>query len=1680
MLLSRVGVPLVLVGLLAIAGGMIYGWYFVTEKLAPLVEASLSKSLDRPVRLGRVEGVALASLRFGKSDIPATATDRDRATIESVKVGFNLWQVLLTRKLDLDVILSKPNLYLDQAKNGAWIKTQISAQTDTGTVTTELKSLRFEDATLELDPFPEPGKKRASVNLHQVNGDANIFDRSRRIAYDLNGQSITGGKFNLKGELLNNKGANFNFNVRGQNFLVAEIDRLVKLPIDLTQGRGSGNFDVILRPKVRSVVKGTAEFKDVTLNVSQLPQTLTKATGKLQVNDTLITLEKTTGTLGKVPFVANGKIDTQKGFDLAATVRNLAIADFLTTFKVQLPVATSGAVNADVKLTGALAQPIVSGNVRAIKLTKVDRFTLSQAIADFRFNTQTQNLAISNLRATPTVGGRITGDGNLNLAVPRTISFNVQGENLPGDQIAQLYNVAPSITVGRVNTQAQVSGTLDNVQTIAQWQAPEATYPGTGEVAIVNGNATLRNTVLQVAGGTITATGQTFGQRWEATVGASGIRANRFVRSVAGRVSGNFKLAGRLSSFNLADIQLNGQARLTEGIGNVNAKINAIRGQWKADTQIAGIELKQFSPDLRGQLTGNLNVTGTVNSFSPSNIRADGRVRLSDGISLITDPIAAQIAWNGRNINVEQATAPGFSANGTLFTRLDPRPEITAIDLNIRATGYALANLPIPRPPVTQLSGDVDLTGRLTGTPAAPKVVGSTTVRGLSLNGIAFDPILRGNLQLNPTRGFNVQVAGNRDSLREAPKGLALPSPEGLALPSPEDRIALALNPAYRPISLDVQRGSATVTGRAMANNLFAVNVRQLELDGFVLPGINTAALGGFGGQLSGDINIDLDQLRVVNGALAVNNPRLGTFRGERISTRFVNRNNVFQFDETIVRRGNSQYALSGNLDLRSQPRFEGQVAVSRGRLEDILQTLQISQISDLSRGLRSPTYGSAADLKTAAVGEPERSFGASQSESLDDQLKRFSEIIALLRQRATVRQEQTIPELTDVRGEFNGIIDFSASLQSGIQAEFDLSGKNIEWRPYPSFADVVDGQVQRDPNRIFTAEQAIAKGTLENGVVNLLPLQLRSGEAAITLRGQFGGEQQSGQLTIANLPVDEINRIYPLPLGISGRLNASAFIQGRRDNPFALGEVNLTDGFINGTQIQSATGNFNYTNARLSVSSTIAIAGPEPIQIEGSIPYRLPFATTFPESDQIDLKLDVKNEGLAFLNLLTPQIAWQGGQGAVQLQVTGRLLQPVATGTATFSNATIAAQALPDPLTGVTGSIQFDRDRIRIQSLNGQYSQGQVSAQGVLPIFGTLDASDPDAATPLGVSLDRLAINLKGLYRGAVNGDVSVGGTAFAPQLSGEVRLTDGQVLLPDNTAALTAGDSAPEEESGVSLQQPLEFNNLKLVLSDRVRVVSPPIINFLARGTLFVNGTLNNLEPEGTIALKAGQVNLFTTQFVLARGYPQTATFTRSQGLDPTLDVRLIASVPEVTRNRVSTSNISEIRDDSLLATGLGSLQTVRIQAKATGRASQLFENLDLTSSPGRSRGEIIALIGGGFVNTLGRGDSTLGIANLAGSALLTNIQGFIGNAIGLSEFRLFPTLQRSDRRRESTLGLAAEVGVDITGRLSASALRILTSDQPTQFGIRYRINDGLLFRGSTDFSGDSRAIFEYETRF
>ena len=105
---------------------------------------------------------------------------------------------------------------------------------------------------------------------------------------------------------------------------------------------------------------------------------------------------------------------------------------------------------------------------------------------------------------------------------------------------------------------------------------------------------------------------------------------------------------------------------------------------------------------------------------------------------------------------------------------------------------------------------------------------------------------------------------------------------------------------------------------------------------------------------------------------------------------------------------------------------------------------------------------------------------------------------------------------------------------------------------------------------------------------------------------------------------------------------------------------MQLVNGTLNQNEVESALASFSYANARFSFGSNVAIAGPEPITISGSIPLQLPFASVKPDSNQIRLDVDVQDQGLALLNLFTNQVAWEGGEGQVQLQVRGTTTEPM------------------------------------------------------------------------------------------------------------------------------------------------------------------------------------------------------------------------------------------------------------------------------------------------------------------------------------------------------------------------------------------------------------------------------------
>jgi translocation and assembly module TamB len=1781
-------------GVLTIAGigGVLWARKFIYEDIVPIVETALQQQLNRPVKLGKVQGFNLSSLRLGKSEIPATAKDSDHIEVEAIDVGFNLWESLQKKKLKINVNLVNPVAFIEEDKPGVWIGTEITPpkENDPNSGDVEVSEVKLSNATLELLPIAKEKQPRRSVKYQKIDTSIGIFDQGKQLKINSQGESAVQGAFEVNAEIWNRSDnskdnpkptadkltdkpiagkpatlrLDINGQIRTQKMLLSEFDRLARLPVNIESGELNSNLNLQIRADEKyPSLKGTATFRDIAGKAPGVAYGLSKVDGDLRFEGKQIVLEKSKAVVGKeITVQTTGKIDFEKGLNLTSKTGSVEIPKLLKTFDIKAPVAIAGTIITEVNIKGPLETPRISGQVKStnvitIAAPKSDKpqpdIRLTSAQTRFTIDSNSKKLGITDLSVLPELGGSITGTGTIALAKPESIDLQLQATGFNGDKIAKLYNggTALPVALGILGANITISGSPTNPKTLVAWNAPGAKYPARGEISIVGETITLQNTIAQVEGG-------------------------------IARIKGT----------------------VMNGLLALNVKTD-------------GIPLKPFSPELRGNFSSDLDVTGAIATLSAETVRVSGSTQFSEGVAIINDPIVAQIEWTGKQLNIKEATAPGLSVNGTIFASLGEKPEVTGLDLNVKTQGISLASLPAQLPQNVRVSGTTDFDGKVTGTPTNPTVRGNIALNALQVNDVKFDP-LSGNIFYASNQGVDVNLVGRRD------------------------RIAAKLDRTFQPISVNLQRGDGTIDA-VRSGDGFNVALRRLdlgELNGFGLEKPLTQLLAQtgaaeeigeptLGGQLNGNLslnlksqrlqagNIQIDRLRLgnfraasltanlnnvssqslasadvvmlqpelnskfnaqsiraniqnvnlasgaisgatievnapqaigftalqiqanlgagnlktgQNGTVRVTQPKIGLGQAEDFNAAFFVSTTQLNLQQSTLRlplvddRGRrtgevATVALRGTVNnfLQGDPKIEAQLDVVDGQIQDILRTAQLFQISDLQRSTVLPLYDSAADVQPSGIGNA--------NAPVIQQLKRFAEINQIIAQTAETRSNTLIPTSLDIRGRFNGTIKVAGSLSRPDQltASFKLAAKTLEWRPYASYLTTTsENTLETNPNRVLKAENAVLEGGIENGVLSIRPFLLKSGDTTIRLSSVKIGqvEQQSGQLKVENLPIESIQSFFPYPLSIGGQpislagnLNGTVSLSGPPNKPNFIGAVNLTNGTLNDQPLQSAVGAFNYEDGRLKFQNTIVANSSEPIKIVGELPYDLDLPTGKIASADRSIKVTgrVKDDGLSLLNLLGQPIAWEGGKGQLSFDVSSAPDQPLKVqGELILDGSKIKAQALPESLTNVRGRIVADFSGVHVENLRGEFSRGEVVANGSIPVFGftppelpeepavqkdaagnaivpltavpPVVAAGPQKNQPLIVDLQHLAINLKGLYEGGVNGRMVVGGNAFEPKIGGNITLTDGRILLSDPVPEDATSGSNGNSSTAFELQ------NLKLRLGDNIRVVRAPVLNFVAKGDLDVTGPLDKLQPSGRIDLESGQVNLFTTQFVLARGYRNFAEFRPELGLDPNLNVRLTTSVPEVTRTRIPTNNISsEINESLNLAGNVGGVQTIRIQASVQGPASLLTQNLELKSSPSRSPTEIVSLLGGGFVNTLGRGnDATLGIANFAGSALLTNVQGVIGNAIGLSEFRLFPTLIGNSTNRSSTLGIAAEAGVDILRTadgvpiLSGTVLRVLTANQATQFGLRYRINEQLIFRGSTDFSGDNRAVFEFETRF
>jgi hypothetical protein len=519
----------------------------VYEQLSPWLASELSKTLQRQVKVGKVESVALNHIRLGASSIAPTPSDPDRLTIQAIAVNFNPLPLLWGQPLALDVTVVAPKLYLEQDKTGQWIRLQLP-EGKAGKPPIALDAtFHLQQAKIDL----QPQQTTRSIGIAIAGRGQYRSTHEQQVGYDLEA-TLLNSRVKVKGESVIETGKS-QLDLVVDKLAIAELVSLIpNAPVKAAGGQVNADLALTL-PSLNNLPgtrgRGTLSLSELQGTVKTLKQPL-QASLQLNLQGQKVIVEKAQVSLGKLVTQAQGTIDWVNGYALDIALKPVSLPALFKTFSLTPPLSVTGEMQGRLQLRGDLTRPRVTGSLSNRTPVQIDRVPLKALKTDLQADLN--KVLLTQVQILPAAGGQIVGSGKLRTDIlaalnhkkapewkKMPLAFNFQAK-LPTEKlIAPYYALPAQVTVGAIAAQGQIQGTLAQPRGVLKWQAPAASVgarqviSGNGEVQAMGQTLLFRNTLRQTGGGTVTLNGMgnLGNKRWQTLLTANSVVLTPFLAS---------------------------------------------------------------------------------------------------------------------------------------------------------------------------------------------------------------------------------------------------------------------------------------------------------------------------------------------------------------------------------------------------------------------------------------------------------------------------------------------------------------------------------------------------------------------------------------------------------------------------------------------------------------------------------------------------------------------------------------------------------------------------------------------------------------------------------------------------------------------------------------------------------------------------------------------------------------------------------------------------------------------------------------------------------------------------------------------------------------------------------------------------------------------------------------------
>jgi len=459
------------------------------------------------------------------------------------------------------------------------------------------------------------------------------------------------------------------------------------------------------------------------------------------------------------------------------------------------------------------------------------------------------------------------------------------------------------------------------------------------------------------------------------------------------------------------------------------------------------------------------------------------------------------------------------------------------------------------------------------------------------------------------------------------------------------------------------------------------------------------------------------------------------------------------------------------------------------------------------------------------------------------------------------------------------------AKIQSLRQVDDEISG-------HLDFTLAGSGTLE-DP--LIQAHASVSSLTIGGQSLGLLTLQAHSRDRAVVYDATSGlegaelklhgrTEFREGHLTQARIDFSQFNIAAPLRMAHFGVLNGESSLagfitlEGPLDHIEQLrGEARLPEMAVtvDGVHLVSQGGfHASLANARIDLDPLHVTGEQTDLHAKGTLGIKGDHHLDLSASGTINLKL---------AETLDSDLT-AGGTSSFALEAHGPLKNPDLQGRIEFQNGSLSLEDLPNGLSQLHGTLEFNQNRLEIKSLTAMTGGGLLSVGGYLAYQHGLFAD-------LTVTGKSMRIRYPQGVSSLADTTLHLQGTQNSLLLSGDVLITRFSISPDLDLAAL-----ASQANSVKTVPPPdAPSNHIRL----DVHLASSPQLNFqnafakLAGNVdLHIRGTVASPSLLGNIAITEGSALLAGTRYDLQRG---DIAFTNPVRIEPSIDLSATARVED-----------------------------------------------------------------------------------------------------------------------------------------------------------------------------------------